>query len=173
MKQVDKAIISARSRGHIVGRVFNGYALNIACARRTLLRCALARAGDAPAVGQHQTRLSGGCEISMSINTCPIATVEAPVERVWQFLADPHRYDLWWDAETRSIEPAGPAKSGQRICAQTRALGKDWDVQITVESIDSDKRHLDLTTQLPFGIMVHNHIVCTALDNRRCRVSFG
>jgi uncharacterized protein YndB with AHSA1/START domain len=109
----------------------------------------------------------------MSISTCPIATVEAPVERVWELLANPHNYALWWDAETRWIEPAGPAQSGQRISARTRALGKDWAVRIAVESIDPDKRHLELTTQLPFGITVHNHIGCGSLDNNRCRVSFG
>ena len=111
----------------------------------------------------------------MSISTCPIATVEAPVEQVWQLLADPYNYGLWWDAETWtwSIEPAGPAKPGQRISARTRALGKDWDVHITVASIDPHKRALDLTTQLPFGITVHNHIGCVALDDKRCRVSFG
>jgi uncharacterized protein YndB with AHSA1/START domain len=89
--------------------------------------------------------------------------VEAPVEQVWQLLADPYNYGLWWDAAwTFSIEPAGPAKPGQRISARTRALGKDWDVQITVASIDPDKRALHLTTQLPFGITVHNHRVWDA-----------
>ncbi|MGE5327166.1 MAG: SRPBCC family protein [Deltaproteobacteria bacterium] len=112
----------------------------------------------------------------MSISTCPIATVEAPVEQVWQLLADPRNYGLWWDAETCwsfRIDPPGPAKSGQRICAQTRALGKNWHVQITVTSIDPDKRALDMTTRLPFGITVYNHIVCGMLDNQHCRVSFG
>jgi hypothetical protein len=109
----------------------------------------------------------------MSISTCPIATVEAPVGQLWQLLADPNNYGLWWDAETCAITPAGPAKPGQRISARTRALGKDWDVLITVASIDADKRTLELTTQLPFGITVHNQIVCGALDNRHCRVSFG
>jgi len=111
----------------------------------------------------------------MSLSTCPIATVEAPVEQVWQLLADPYNYALWWDAGTWtwSIEPPGPAKPGQRITARARALGKDWDVRITVASIDPDKRALDLTTQLPFGITVHNHIVCGTLDNQHCRVSFG
>ena len=46
-------------------------------------------------------------------------------------------------------------------------------MQVTVVSIDPDKRALDLTTQLPFGITVHNHIVCGRLDNKHCRVSFG
>jgi hypothetical protein len=83
---------------------------------------------------------------------------------------------LWWDAETCwtfSIEPPGPARPGQRISARTTALGKDWEVQITVTGIDPDKRALDLTTQLPFGITVHNHIVCAALEYQHCRVSFG
>ncbi len=109
----------------------------------------------------------------MSIRACPIATVDAPVDRVWQLLADPHNYGLWWDAETCSIEPAGLATPGQRISARTRALGKDWDVRITVAGVDSDKRALDLTTQLPFGITVQNHIVCAVLDSTHCRVSFG
>jgi hypothetical protein len=120
--------------------------------------------------------MSVGCDISMSINTCPVATVEAPAEQVWRLLADPNNYGLWWDAETCwqfAIEPAGPAMPGQRISARTRALGKDWNVQITVAGIDPDKRALDLTTQLPFGITVHNHIVCATLDNKHCRVSFG
>ena len=109
----------------------------------------------------------------MSISTCPMATVEAPAELVWQLLAVPYNYRLWWEADTFSIEPAGPAKPGQRICARTRALGKDWEVQITVASIDPDNRTLNLTTQLPFGITVRNHIVCGTLDNKRSRVSFG
>lgn len=109
----------------------------------------------------------------MSINTCPIATVEAPVQQVWQLLADPRKYGLWWDAGELSIEPRGPAKTGQRISARTRALGRDWYVRATVAKIDPDKRALDLTTQLPFGITVHNHLVCSKLDNQRCQVSFG
>ena len=101
--------------------------------------------------------------------------MEAPVEQVWKLLADPYKYGLWWEAGTWSfaIEPPGPAKPGQRISVRTRALGKDWEVQITVASIDPDKRALELTTRLPFGITVHNHIVCGALDNKRCQVTFG
>ena len=35
------------------------------------------------------------------------------------------------------------------------------------------KRQLDLLTQLPFGITVHNHIACVPLDSQHTRVSFG
>ena len=45
----------------------------------------------------------------MAVNVCPIATVNAPVETVWRLLPNPSAYALWWEAETRSIVPAGPA----------------------------------------------------------------
>ena len=72
---------------------------------------------------------------------------------------DPSNYALWWDAETYAIEPAGRAVAGQRIFARTRALGKDWELRVTIAGIDADERIVDLTTQLPFGITVPNQIV--------------
>ena len=39
--------------------------------------------------------------------------------------------------------------------------------------VDTSRHTLQLTTALPFGITVHNHIVCTLLDERSCRVTFG
>jgi len=109
----------------------------------------------------------------MSVSVCPLATIHAPVERVWNFLSEPANYALWWDAQTRSIVPTGSAKPGQKIHAQTRALGKQWNVYVIVESIDEAKRQIHLTTLLPLGITVHNHITCAPLDNASCRVSFG
>ena len=110
----------------------------------------------------------------MAISTCPIAAVHAPAERVWDLLSEPANYDRWWEVQTRSITPAGSAQPGQRIEAQTTALGRKWNVvSITVEHIDHVRRMIDLTTRLPFGITVHNHITCVPLDATTCRVSFG
>jgi len=109
----------------------------------------------------------------MSFSTCPIATVDAPVEEVWRLLADPARYALWWEAQTRSITPEGPAQPGQQIFAQTVALGKRWDVHITVQVVTPEKHQLSLVTRLPFGITVLNHISCISLDGHHTRVSFG
>jgi hypothetical protein len=109
----------------------------------------------------------------VSFSTCPIATVNAPVERVWHLLSDPRQYALWWDAETCAIDPAGPAQAGQTIEARTKALGTWWDVHIAVERVDADRHQLDLTTRLPFGITVHNLITCAAVEDGACRVSFG
>jgi hypothetical protein len=109
----------------------------------------------------------------MSINVCPIATIDAPIERVWSFLADLTNYDLWWDAQTRSIVPEGPASPGQKIYAQTSAPGIHLPITVLVNHVDEAKREIHLTTALPFGITVHNHISCLPLDPAHCRVSFG
>jgi ligand-binding SRPBCC domain-containing protein len=109
----------------------------------------------------------------MSVSVCPIAVVQAPAERVWTLLFEPASYALWWDAETLAIAPAGPAQAGQIITAQTRALGRPWPVHITVNAVDSARRAIDLTTRLPFGITVYNHISAVSIDSRASRVSFG
>jgi len=99
--------------------------------------------------------------------------VQAPAEHVWNLLSEPTNYDQWWDAQTHAITPAGSAQPGQRIEAQTTALGRQWKVNITVEHTDHARRMIDLTTRLPFGITVHSHIMCFPLDATTCRVSFG
>jgi ligand-binding SRPBCC domain-containing protein len=109
----------------------------------------------------------------MSLATCPTAVIEAPIERVWNMLSQPSTYDQWWDAQTRTIAPEGAAHAGQLIHARTIELGKTWDVRIVVEGVDALRHTLDLTTRGPLGITVRNHIVCTAVDASRTRVSFG
>ncbi len=110
----------------------------------------------------------------MSFSPCPIATVNAPADQVWRLIADPAQFDMWWEAHTRSIVPAGPAQPGQQIIAQAGVLGIQWDaVHITVQAVTPEKRQLDLFTRLPLGISVHNHLTCLPIDDRHTRLSFG
>jgi len=109
----------------------------------------------------------------MPISVCPMARVQAPIAQVWALLSDPAAYAMWWDARVEAIVPPGPARPGQVILARSTALGRAWPVTTTVEAIDPVAYRLDLTTRLPPGITVHNHIVCRALDQASCRVSFG
>ncbi len=109
----------------------------------------------------------------MSTSLCPIATVDASVERVWSLLSDPAAYALWWDAHMREIVPPGPARVGQTVLADSRALGRRWDVRITVEAVDPQRHQLRLTSRLPLGITVLNSIACSPLDPASCRLSFG
>jgi uncharacterized protein YndB with AHSA1/START domain len=109
----------------------------------------------------------------MSLNACPIATVYAPVERVWALLADPRQYARWWDAETGTIEPDGPAQAGQVIHARSRALGRWWDVSFRIEAVDPDRHQIRLTASLPLGITLHNTITAAPISPASCRLSFG
>jgi hypothetical protein len=109
----------------------------------------------------------------MSVSVCPIAIVAAPVEHVWAFLANPSSYASWWDAQTDAIVPEGPAHPGQRVYAHTYALGRRWNVTTVVEMVDAARHRIQLTTTLPFGIVVHNQIVCAAVDSTSARVQFG
>jgi hypothetical protein len=106
-------------------------------------------------------------------SVCPIATVNASTEQVWRLLSEPASYALWWDAQTRSIVPEGSAQPGQRIHAQSQAIGRQWDVSFIVESVDQFKHQIHLTAMLPLGITVHNHITCMPLSGATCRVTFG
>ena len=109
----------------------------------------------------------------MTLRACPTTVVRAPAERVWELLSEPANYGQWWDAQTRAITPAGPAQPGQRIEAETSAVGRKWIVRIVVEGVDPAQRVIHLTTRLPLGITVENHIACVPLDAASCRVTFG
>jgi hypothetical protein len=109
----------------------------------------------------------------MPINVCPIARVQAPVERVWALLSDPAQYSTWWDATTQSIEPEGLVHIGQVVRATSRAFARQWDFKFTVLAVDEIHHTLDLHTNLPLGVRMHNHFACTPIDPQSCQVSFG
>lgn len=109
----------------------------------------------------------------MSVNVCPIAIINAPLDHVWEFLSEPKNYALWWDAQTQNIVPEGRANAGQKIHAKTMEIGKSWDVTVTVNAVDEPKHQIHLITALPFGITVYNHITCTPLKDGNTHVSFG
>lgn len=109
----------------------------------------------------------------MPISTCPMMVVKTPAGAVWEIIFDPETYGAWTDAKPQSIIPPGKAAPGQTVHAKASALGISRDVTVNVEAVDVDKRTLDLTTHLPFGITVHNHITIQPIDAGTCQVSFG
>jgi len=109
----------------------------------------------------------------MTLSVCPIATVHAPIERVWALLAHPASYAEWWDARTERIEPPGPATPGQVIAASASGLGRRWPVTLRVVGVDDARHALDLRTALPLGITLDNHLLCQSIDTDTTRVTFG
>lgn len=109
----------------------------------------------------------------MAVSVCPVATVYAPAEVTWALLDEPEVYAEWWDVHTDSVSPPGSAHPGQEVLASTRRLGFKLKAHIRVDSVDPNSRELNLTTSLPFGITVINHIKVIRIDGVTSRVSFG
>lgn len=109
----------------------------------------------------------------MPISTCPIATAQASVERVWAILSAPEAYSAWWSARTERMVPPGPLAPGQTVYATAGALGLRLPITMRVEAVEPARHMLALRTSFPLGIQVANHITCRALDASSCRISFG
>jgi uncharacterized protein YndB with AHSA1/START domain len=109
----------------------------------------------------------------MVVSVCPAANVAAPVEDVWELLAQPSNYDRWWDAHLVRSVPEGPATPGQICYATTKAFGKQWDVTFVIKSIDPDRHKIQFDVTLPLGIIDHATFTCTPVDAVSCRVQFG
>ena len=109
----------------------------------------------------------------MTLSVCPIATVHAPIARVWALLSNPASYAEWWDARTERIEPPGPATPGQVIAASAIGMGRRWPVTLRVVGVDDARHALDLHTKLPLGITLDNHLLCQPIGADTTRVTFG
>lgn len=109
----------------------------------------------------------------MAVSVCPAAVVAAPVESVWALLADPARYDSWWDARTFRIDPPGPAAPGQVVHAG--GIKARWAPRVTlrVMTVNPQKHQIQFKVDLPLGITNTQTTTCTAIDAVSCRVQFG
>ena len=105
----------------------------------------------------------------MSVSVCPMAIVNAPVERVWNLLSEPANFDLWWDAKTQSILPEGRAQVGQKVHAKAGG----FNIFLAIEGVDESQHKIDFMSKFPFGITGFNHITCTQLPDATTQVSFG
>jgi hypothetical protein len=88
----------------------------------------------------------------------------------------PETYSEWWDAKTDRVDPPGSAQPGQIIRAHSWAVGRSWPVETKVIQVDPNSHALDLRTLLPFGLVVDNHIRCTAVEGKEAetsRLAFG
>lgn len=109
----------------------------------------------------------------MTKSVCPTTNVAAPIERVWALLTTPSSYGDWWDATTERIVPGGRAAPGQVVYAVVHALGLRLPVTVTVEEVDASRHSIELTTRLPLGITVHNHITCSPVTEDTTWLQFG
>jgi hypothetical protein len=109
----------------------------------------------------------------MAFNYCPADVVAAPVESVWELLAEPTLYDEWWDAHVERIVPEGKASPGQVLYAKTSAFGRKWAVTIKIGMVNPEKHQIQFHVMLPMGAINDQTTTCTAIDATSCRVQFG
>jgi uncharacterized protein YndB with AHSA1/START domain len=98
--------------------------------------------------------------------------VAAPAATIWRLLTDPEQYERWAGVTLVSATPPGPACDGQRIEFRTREWLLWFRVVFDVVRIDP-QRSLALHVRLPFGVVNHEQIVLTPMDNRHTRVTLN
>ncbi len=76
----------------------------------------------------------------MTINVCPAAVVDAPIEDVWEILSDTTLYEDWWEARAERIVPEGKAVPGQMIDLATTGLGRKWVMTLRIEMVNPVKQ---------------------------------
>jgi uncharacterized protein YndB with AHSA1/START domain len=103
---------------------------------------------------------------------CPTTVVAASATTVWRLLTEPAEYERWAGAELIRVTPPGPAQEGQVIEFRTRELGRWWHVRFDVGAVEPE-RSLELKVHLPFGVVNHEHVVLSPVDEERTRVTFN
>jgi hypothetical protein len=109
----------------------------------------------------------------MAHAVCPTDIVRAPVEVVWGLLTTPADWGSFFDADVLSVEPAGAAVVGQRIRLASGPWPARFRLLFEFTQIDEARGILDLEIRLPFGIVNHEHLVCTPVGPSECRVAYG
>jgi Polyketide cyclase / dehydrase and lipid transport len=107
------------------------------------------------------------------VSVCPIAVVEASVDRVWDLVTTPEEFGRWTDATLVGAEPPGRARSGQRLRLVTSALGHGFRVEMSVLEVDAGQRRLHLLIRLPLGLVNNEIITMSPAGEDRTIVRFG
>jgi hypothetical protein len=71
----------------------------------------------------------------MTVTACPAALIEAPIDRVWALVVDPHAWSAWSGARFEAADPAGPIRVGQRWRLSAPAFGRRWPVRVRVVGV--------------------------------------
>lgn len=97
----------------------------------------------------------------------------ASSDAVWRVLTAVERFGEWQDARFISADPPGAVRPGQVIRLVARGYGREWPVAIDVDDVDPDRRWIDLTVHLPFGLVNREHVTLTRADDLGTLVRFN
>ena len=104
----------------------------------------------------------------MSIIACPTAVVPAPIERVWELIVSPTKIAEW--THTRLLTaPDRPLQAGDRA-----VYGAGPGLRAIFDVLEVEPPHtfrVDVT--MSFGIVNHEVIQLSRVDESRCRVTLN
>ena len=104
---------------------------------------------------------------------CPARVTGAPVDRIWELLTTPERFEEWQDAKLVAALPPGALASGQHIVMAAPFLGRIFRFTFDIGEIDPNRQWLDLTARFPFGIVNQEHITLTPTPEGGVLVRFN
>ena len=103
------------------------------------------------------------------IQTCPTDLVHASAERVWELLTIPQEFANW--SETRLIAgPARPVTVGDCLVVGS-GFSNQMKVYLDVVAA-KPPQELVLRVRLPFGVVNHELVRITAIDQDHCRLTY-
>jgi hypothetical protein len=85
---------------------------------------------------------------------------------------NPAGWGNFFDVRIIGVSPGGLATVGQKIHAESGPSFLHLKVEIQFVEIDPDRHTLGLNVRLPFGLSVHERVVCAALDPDHSRVNY-
>jgi uncharacterized protein YndB with AHSA1/START domain len=102
------------------------------------------------------------------IVACPTTVVAAPIERVWELIVSPTNLAEWTDTKLLAA-PDRPLRSGDgAVYGAGPGLRVIFDV---LEVLPPHTFRVDVT--MPFGIVNHEVIQLSKIDENRCRVTLN
>jgi hypothetical protein len=108
----------------------------------------------------------------MPYASCPTAVINASVDQVWAILMTPALWGNVFDMRVISVDPPGSAVVGQVISGETGLKIFHLKLTFRMLEIDPAQHRVRIDVDLPFGLVVDEEIRCTALDGKRCRVTY-
>jgi hypothetical protein len=110
---------------------------------------------------------------AMNYSSCPTNIVNAPVELVWTLLTRPEEWGAFCDVGVTGVDPAGPARVGQTVFAESGPQWLHLKLEFRFTEIDALNYKLGLDAQFPFGVTVQENLACIPLGPEQCRVVYN
>lgn len=104
---------------------------------------------------------------------CPTDIVKAPIDIVWGLLTRPEDWGSFFDVRVLRADPPGSAVVGQIVEGASGRWPARFRLRFQFVEVDEAAHRLGVEVALPFGIVNHERLSCSAVATDACRVTYG